>query len=263
MSLMSKTANFAVVVRPQKLEGSKLGDVAKSLMQRANIKQLTSACAIDPMKDISLLIVSGDIASNYSTVFAQGSFDMKRVDDCVGKLESAVPGVTVARTGDMIEVAMQGQRVYARWVSGGLLISPIKARVDMTKLEGPSAELQAGFAHFAADALVSFTAVSLANSGVGPMGIFPDDAKPNTARGNLSLQGGLKLDVRAGLADATSAKKALAKLNELMEMGKKAPMAGTLLRHVKLGTAGSDVTIDVALSDDQLSMILNMAKMFM
>lgn len=263
MSLMSKTANFAVVVRPQKLAGSKLGELAQSLLSRGNLKQLTSACAIDPMKDIGLVIVSGDLASNYSTVFAKGSFDQKRVDDCLGKLKTAAPEVSVTRTGDMIELAMAGQRVYARWVSGGLLMSPLKARVDMTKLEGPSPALQAGFAKFSPDALVSFTAISLSNARLEPLGVLPDDARPQTAHGNLSLQGGFRLDVRAGLADESAAKKALAKLNELMAMAKGAPMAGMLLSHIKLGTTGSDVTINVALSDDQLNTILNMAKMFM
>ncbi len=265
MSLMAKTANYAVVVRPNKLDGTKIGELAQGMMGRlGSAKQLLAACAVNPLKDIQLFIMSGDAASDHGTAFVKGTFTKKQVDDCLAKIESSVPGLKVARAGDIVELSMGENKLYARWVLGGILASGIKARVDMTQLEGPSAELEAKLATFKADALLSFAALSGAlKDEETPVGKLPPEARPSSAHGNVVLSNGIAVDISAGMSSDGAAKTALTKLQGMLEGAKKIPMLGAMIGGVKLATSGSNVTLDVALSDDQINMLIGAAKMFM
>jgi len=266
MSLMAKTANFAVVVRPPKVMKSKLGELASRFLNRGTLKQLLTACAINPLEDVHLVIISGDVTSNFSTVFAKGSFTKESVDNCVGKLQSALPSVKVARTGDIVELSMGELKLYARWIIGGVLASPIKARVDMSKLAGPSNELSAKFASFTADAFVSFaaTGAALKDERAGMLvNKLPGDARPTQAHGNLVIDNGLKLDVSAGMPSAAAAKKAQTTFQEVLDGLKKLPVVSNFIGGAKLEAVGSDVRLSFALSDDQITMLMAMAKMVM
>ncbi len=77
---------------------------------------------------------------------------------------------------------------------------------------------------------------------------------------SIVLKGGLDVNGGARFGSEADAKSIQDKLQKGLEEGKKDPQAGAFLSNVTLGTAGSDVTLKVSLTEAQLDQLVEMLK---
>lgn len=266
MSLMANTTNAVVVLRPQKLRGSKLDPIARGLIDKAGVGQLLAACAINPLEQVELVILAGELPSPTGSAFIRGDFDRKRLDDCAAKVQASMPGLAVKRDGELWMLSLNGRNLYVAWVSGGALVTPVKTRAQLVGVDGPPPSLRAQLATFSPDALVSFAVLASALNAGGDenlLNALPPEARPQQLAGSVRLASGIKVNMRGRTTSEAGANTARTKLQELWKKLTGASMAGALLRPIQfeVTAAGADVTLAVSISQTHLDALLSMFKM--
>jgi hypothetical protein len=279
--ILPKDTGFVVGFSVSKLKNTKLWEtVSKKAMEDPEVKggmdEMKTECGMDPMAVVDSVMISGseDMNEDKMLVSLTGSFDEKKVNDCLTKMlkKKENKTVTITKDGAMSVYAVEGEekKLYAAWLgSSQVVISADKTGAylkdalakkssikDNAMLSGLMKDVDWG-------ALVHGAGI-IPNTGeaAGAFGMM-GGKKPDGAYANVHYTKDLDATIGLRFAADADAKATADQINKELEGQKGQPMVGDFLKGVKVSANGKDTVVKVALTEAQINQLISMAEMFM
>jgi hypothetical protein len=275
---LPKETGMVVGFSVQKFKGSKLYDMIVSNIPpdgKTQLQEFKDVCNIDFMNDVDSIIVAGggNVDRDRALILVKGKWDEAKVSKCATDMgPKKGKKITVAKDGAITTYTAEGESpVHVAWSGDTMILTPASMQGDKTYLADllkvkstvkdnkPFMDIlgkvDTGATFYAAvlpppDSDISKT-VGQATGGTEKL-----------TAGWVSVNLGKDLKVDGGMRFATDAEAATVakKFNDEITGAKGNPQVGPYLSNVTVAQAGTDVSVKMGLTEQQVDQLLEMAK---
>ena len=260
-----KSSKLWSMIEAQAMNNPEFKDGLAEAKAECNIDALT---AVD---SVTVAIESMEMKDDKAVIIVlKTNLKEQQVNDCITKM-AAKKGdkkVMTKKDGKITEYGVEGDsdKVWAAWLDGSVVFSPkqelLKKSLDGSSNIKDNAVMSALLGKVDTGGML-YGAITVPAGGSAASQFEALGAKPDGIYFSLSLT--KELDGNAGLrfANDADAKKTADMINQQLESQKANPMIGEYLKGVAIAAAGTDTTIKVKLTEQQIDSLVAMAQMMM
>jgi hypothetical protein len=279
MDRLPKETSFVVGFSWTKFKDSKLFTMLQGAMpeeSKAEMQAFKDACQIDPMSDVDSMVIAGggNMDKDRMLILVKGKWDEAKIGNCAVKYgEKKGKKVTTAKDGAITTYTAEGEQpIHVAWQGDTAILTPAAMEGDKTYLsdllkQTSSVKENAAFMEVLGkvDTGATIYAAMLVPPGNADMANATNKMTGGTEKlqsGWVTVKLGKDLDTSGGMRFATDAEaKAVAdKMNQELEGARADATAGPYLKNLSVTQAGPEVHFKLALSEQQVDQLLEMAK---
>jgi hypothetical protein len=261
-----------------KFRSSKLFAMAQDAVPaegKATLQQFKENCSIDFMNDIDSVVAAGggNMDKDRVLVLVKGKWDEAKIGKCAGAMGPKLgKNVTVAKDGAVTTYTAEGEQpVHVAWSGDTAMVTPASMEGDKTYLadllkqkstvkDNPAFLEILGKADTTATMYAAILSPETGEVADGLNRMTGGSEKVKAAWFSLNLGKDLNANGGMRLASEAEAKAVAERMNKELEGAKADQNMGQYLKTLTVGATGSEVTFTVALTEQQVDQLLEMAK---